>query len=179
MVLPLIILQVVTFIVIVLVMRFLFGSQLKIALNRLQVLHQESLEKEEILNKELERAKAQAEAEISRAKEEAKLIVDTAKRNSEKSTAEAIERAQLESKRTIAETVEKAKRLEAEVLAQAENKSVELAQELIKFVFSQKDLENLHSQLINELIDELGKVDRSRITVKTDRAEITSSQALS
>lgn len=178
MVLPLIILQVVTFVVIVLVMRFLFGSQLKIALNRLQVLHQDSLEKEEVLNKELERAKLQVDAEISRAKEEAKQIIEAAKRNSEKTAVEAIERAQVEAKRTIAETAEKAKRLEAEVLAQAEGKSIALAQELIKFVFAQKDLSNLHSQLIDELIEELEKIDKSRLVVHTDRAEIMVSQAL-
>ncbi len=178
MVLPLIILQAVTFVVIVLVMRFLFGSQLKIALNRLQVLHQDSLEKEEVLNKELERAKIQVEAEISRAKEEAKQITEAAKRNSEKTSVEAIERAQAEAKRTIAETAEKTKRLEAEVLAQAEGKSIALAQELIKFVFAQKDLSILHSKLIDELIEELGKIDKSRLVVHADRAEIIVSQAL-
>ena len=72
MVLQLIFIQVITFAVIVGILNFLFGSQLKIALNRLQVLHQESLEKEEILNKELERAKVQVQSEIARAKEEAR-----------------------------------------------------------------------------------------------------------
>ncbi len=179
MVLSLIVLQVVTFVVIVLVMRLLFGSQLKIALNRLQVLHQESLEKEEVLNKELERAKAQAEAEISRAKEEAKQIIETAKRNSEKSSTEAVERAQAEAKRTIAESLEKSKRLEAEVLAQAESKSVTIAQELIRFVFTQDDLKILQSHLIDELIEELKNIDKAKLIVKTDKAEVVSSQALS
>ncbi len=45
----LILLQIVTFAVLIAVLYFFFGNQLKVALNRLQVLHQESLEKEEVL----------------------------------------------------------------------------------------------------------------------------------
>ncbi|MBI5872841.1 MAG: F0F1 ATP synthase subunit delta [Candidatus Omnitrophica bacterium] len=178
MILSLILLQVVTFVVILLVMRFLFGSQLKSALNRLQVLHQDSLEKEEILNKELERAKTQVDAEIARAKEEAKLIVDTAKRNAEKLGLEASARAQAEAKKMLDESTDKAKRLEAEILASSEEKALTLAQELIRFTLAQTDQKALHTQLIDEFIEELKKVDKEKLTVATDHALVLTPQAM-
>ncbi len=178
MVLSLIVLQVVTFVVIVLVMRVLFGSQLKIALGRLQDLHQDSLEKEEILNKELERAKAAADAEIARAKDEAKRIVEHARHSAEKAALDAAERAQSEAKRAVAEAAERGKRMELEVLAGAESKAVDLARELIRYIFTQVDQRALHAQLNDELIEELKKVDKSRLAVHTDVAEVSSALAL-
>lgn len=178
MVLSLILLQVITFVVILLVMRFLFGSQLKSALTRLQALHQESLEKEDVLNKELERARAQTEAEINRAKEEADLIIENAKRSAEKIGLEAGERTQGEAKKMVAEAVDKAKRIEAEIVASAEEKAVCLAQDLIRFTFAQEDQKTLHAQLIDRLIGELQKVDKERLAIRVDRAEVLTSLAL-
>lgn len=178
MVLSLILLQVVTFVVILLVMRFLFASQLKNALNRLQVLHQESLEKEEVLNKELARAKVQVEAEISRAKEEAKLIVENARRNAEKLGLEASARAQAEAKKILGESTDKAKRLEAEILAGSEEKALTLALELIRFTLAQTDQKTLHTQLIDEFIEDLKKVDKEKLTVATDHAVVMTPQAM-
>ncbi|HAJ56313.1 MAG TPA: hypothetical protein DCL35_00925 [Candidatus Omnitrophica bacterium] len=159
-------------------MRVLFGSQLKMALNRLQVLHQDSLEKEEILNKELERAKTQVDAEISRAKEEAKLIVETAKRNAEKLGLEAAAKAQVEAKKMMADSEDKIKRREADILAGAEERSIVLAQELIRFTFTQADQKTLHVQLIEELIEELKKVEKERLSFMGDRAEVLTPIAL-
>lgn len=178
MVLQLILIQVITFAVIIAVLRLLFGTQLKVALNRLQILHQDSLEKEGVLNKELERAKVQSQSEIARAKEEAKNIIDTARRNAEKITASASESAQLQTKKLIAEAQEKAKKLESEILAGTENKAINLAQDLVRFTFTPKGQEVLHRQLIDELIDELKKVDKTKLTVKVDRAEIGTSSPL-
>lgn len=178
MAIQLVLIQILTFVIVIIALRFLFGSHLKTALNRLQVLHQESLEKEEILNKELEKARIQSQGEISRAQEEAKLIVDTAKRNAEKIALEAAEGAQLQTKKMMAEASERAKKVEAEVSAGAQEKALELAQELIKATFTPKGQAILHGQLIDELIDDLRAVDKSRLAVKVDRAEIMTSAPL-
>jgi F0F1-type ATP synthase delta subunit len=177
-IIQLVLIQVVTFVVVIVALRFLFGSHLKTALNRLQVLHQQSLEKEEILNKELEKARIQSQGEISRAKEEAKLILDTAKRHAEDIALEAAGGAQEQSKKIMAEASERAKKLEAEVLAGAQEKAMELAQELIRATFAPKGQAILHSQLIDELIDDLRAVDKGRLAVKVDKAEVATSAPL-
>lgn len=178
MIFQLVLILIVFFIGLIIVLNFFWGSQLKVALNRLQILHQESLEKEEVLNKELERAKIQSQSEIARSKEEAKNIMDEARRNAEKISLEATEHAGIEAKKMIDEAVEKAKRLEHEILASIDEKAVGLAQELIKYTFTQKSYEALQSHLIDELIEELKKVDKNRMAVKVDHAEVLTSSVL-
>lgn len=178
-ILQLILLQVITFVVIILILRFLFGTQLKLALGRLQTLHQESLEKEDILNKELEKAKVQAQNEIARSKEEAKSIVGAARSDAAKIAEEAREDAQAQIKKALAEAEEKARRIEGDILATAEKKAVSLVQELFAYLFTPKGQEAVHTQLIDELIDELEKVDPARLNVKVEKAEVLTSVPLS
>ncbi len=175
---PLVLIQIVTFVVIIIVLQLLFGSHLQNALKRLQALHQESLEKEEILNKELQRAKAQSQSEIARSKEEAKKIIESARKSAEKISLEASERADIEIRKVMAEAQQKAKSIESEVLAGAEEKSVELSRDLIKLTFTQRGCEALHAQFIEELIEELRKLDREKLPVKVDKVEVMTSAAL-
>lgn len=179
MVWSLILIQVITFAVIIGVLHLLFGSQLKLALNRLQVLHQESLEKEEVLNKELERAKVQADSEIARSKEEAKHIIENARKSAEKIALESAERNELLAKKVISDAAEKAKKLEAELVASSQEQAVALAQELISYAFSTKGQEILHSHLIDELILEFSKVDSSKLSVKAGVVEVITPLPLS
>ncbi len=177
-ILQLILIQIATFVIIVIFLRFLFGSQLRAALNRLQVLHQESLEKEEILNKEIEKARIQAKNEIERSEQEAKIIIENAKKAAEAAAEEAAQAAQARADKMVEEALEKTKRLEAEVMATVEKRALELSAKLIQETFTTKGQEALHRQLIDELIDELAKVDRERLAVKVDRAEVVTSAEL-
>lgn len=178
-ILQLILIQVVTFVVIVIFLRLLFGNQLRSALGRLQVLHQESLEKEEILNKELEKARIQAKNEIERSEQEAKVIIENAKKAAEVAAEEAAQAAQVRADKTVQEALEKTKRMEVEVMATVEKRALELSAKLIQETFTAKGQETLHRQLIDELIDELAKVDRERLAVKVDRVEVVTSAELS
>lgn len=173
MVIQLVFFQILTFAVIVAVLHLFFGTQLKIALKRLQVLHQESLEKEEVLNKELERAKVQVQSEIARSKEEARYIIDEAKKKGERAAQESAENAQEEAKKIIAESLEHAKKREAELLACVEQKAVGLAAELIRYTFAQKDQRALHAQMIDELIEEFKKIDKDKFSVRTSQVVVS------
>ncbi|MFH0877351.1 MAG: F0F1 ATP synthase subunit delta [Candidatus Omnitrophota bacterium] len=174
----LVLLQVITFVIIIVALRFLFGTQLKSALSRLQMLHQESLEKEEIINKELERARIQSQSEIGRSQEEAKGILETARAKSEKMILDAAERVQIEAKKIIAEAEEKAKRLEHEILATVDVKAVDLAQELIRHTFTDKGWGALQAQLIDELIEDFKAVDKNRLSVQGSKVEVLTAIAL-
>ncbi|MFH1692581.1 MAG: F0F1 ATP synthase subunit delta [Candidatus Omnitrophota bacterium] len=178
MVIQLVFFQILTFAVIVAVLHLFFGTQLKIALKRLQVLHQESLEKEEILNKEIERAKAQAQSEIARSKEEARYIIDEAKKKAEHVIEESAGNAQEEAKKIMAESLEHAKKRESEILACVDQKAVVLATELIRYTFAQKDKLMLHTQMIDALIEEFKKIDQAKFSIKTSEVVVTTPVAL-
>ena len=174
----LILLQVLTFVVIIILLRFFFGSQLSSALNRLQVLHQESLEKEEVLTKEIDKARIQAENEIARSKETAKAIVDEARKTADQTIQQAAEDAQTQAKKLLADAQERCRKIEVEVRAETEKKAVVIARDLIGMIFSAAGQERFHRELIEELIDDLGRVDKEKLAIKASRAEIAASVPL-
>jgi F0F1-type ATP synthase delta subunit len=177
-ILQLILLQVVAFVVIVVILNLLFGSQLRNALGRLQTLHQQSLEKEEVLNKEIEKARVQAKNEIDRSQEKARTIIDEAKKSAEQAAEEASRQAQAQAQKIVQDAVERSKRLEQEVMGSIEKRAIELSAELIQYTFTAKGQEALHQQFMDELIDELAKVDKERLAVRVETAEVITSAPL-
>lgn len=175
MVIQLVLFQIVTFTLIIVTLHLFFGTQLKIALRRLQTLHQESLEKEEVLNKEIERARLQAQSEIARSKEEARLIIEEAKKEAEKVARECGDRAQDEAKKIVAESMDQAKKREKEILAGVEQKAVGMAMEMIKYTFSSQDQRALHAQMIDELIEEFKKIDRQKFSIHAETVVVSTS----
>ncbi len=179
MVLQLVLIQIVTFIVIIVALRLVFGNQLRVAMGRLQDLHQESLEKEEVLNKELERARTLSQSEISRSREEAKQIIDSARHTAERLTGDLMQQAQIQAKKLIADAGDLAKKMEADVMASAREKAVEMAQELVGRAFAPAGRQILHDQFFEEWAGELEEVDKSRLSVQAKSAEVLSAFALS
>ena len=178
MVLQLILIQIITFVVILVVLRFLFGSQLKIALGRLEDLQQESLEKEEILNKEIERARAQSQSELARSKEEAGLMLENAKKIAERAAQDGVDMAQMQARKILNDAAEHAKQIEASVTAEAAAKAVSLAEELVVRIFTQRGRAAFHAELIREFLDEFAKVDKERLNTPSKKVEVVSIEPL-
>jgi len=164
----LILIQIITFGIIVAILHFVFGSQLKLALKRLQDLHQENLEKEEVLNKEIERARTLSQTEIARSKDEAKRLIDNARHNAERVAEEARTLAQVQAKKIIAEAKDHVKTLDAEAAAATEEKAVDIAQQLIAGTFTERGSEALHRELVSEFLDELERLDPERLRVPAE-----------
>jgi F-type H+-transporting ATPase subunit b len=179
MVLQLVLIQIVTFVVIIGVLRLIFGSQLRTAMGRLQDLHQDSLEKEEVLNKELERARAMSQGEIARSREEAKQMIDSARHTAERLTGDIMQQAQVQAKKVIADAGTLAKRMEADLVASAQEKAVGMAEELVNRTFAPAGRKVLHEHFFDEWIEELAGVDKSRLSVKVKSAQVLTSFALS
>jgi F-type H+-transporting ATPase subunit b len=178
MVLQLILIQIITFIVILVVLRLLFGSQLRVALSRLQDLQHESLEKEEILNKEIERARAQSQSELARSKEEARIILENAKKASGRVAQEGVEQAQVQARKILNDAAEQAKQIEASVTAEAAAKAVALAEELIVRILTERGRAAFHAELVKEFLDEFAKVDKERLKTPCQKVEIISVEPL-
>lgn len=175
----LVLIQVFTFGIIVVILRFVFGSQLKESLKRLQDLHQESLEKEEILNKEIERARTLSQTEIARSKDEGKRIIDNARRNAERLAEEARAQAQTQVRKMMDDAAEHVKSMEAEAAVTAEEKAVDVAQQLVAEAFTGRGEAALHRELVDEFLDELERVESERLRSEAhDGIQVTTARPL-
>ncbi len=164
--------QVVTFILIVLFLRLLLHAHIGCALRRLQKLNQENIEKRKALKEELEMAKKEIEGEIERGKREAENIKEQASIEAEKNSQEVLIRVKKESKRLINEAVKDAQRKKVELTLEMQNKAVHLATDMVKSIFTDQGQEDLHVQLINEVIAGIEGMETEKIKVDGNQAEV-------
>jgi F0F1-type ATP synthase membrane subunit b/b' len=170
--------QIITFVVIILFLRMLFYRQVQTALRRLQELNSKNLEKEVALNKELERAKGERQLEIEKGKEEARKIRDAAREEVGVEKEQIILEAKRQAEQILKQASLECERLKREAVSQIEESSVTLASGLIREIFSEKSKQALQKELVDELIEELRKTEKEKIKVDFKTAEITSSSPL-
>jgi len=164
----------VTFTAIVLFLRWLLYSQIARAVKRLQKLNQQNMQKEKILKDEIERAKKQADIEIEKAKAESEKMKEEAKITAEKEREELVARSKEEAKRIIADAVKDTKMREKDMLLEMESKAIHIATDMVRYIFTDKDLETLHTQLISGLIEDIKTLDVKPVNVKQDRVQVVS-----
>lgn len=174
----LVLIQVVFFIFIILFLRWLFYSHISGALRRLQQLNQENLEREKALREELERAKREAQREIEQGRQEAENIKAKAREEAEKNREDMLDKTRKEAKRLINEALRDCQRKKIELTLELQGKAVFLATDMIRYIFTEQNQQNLHLQLVNELIGEIERLEVDKIKAEGDKAEVVSSYKL-
>ncbi|MDD5116407.1 MAG: F0F1 ATP synthase subunit delta [Candidatus Omnitrophica bacterium] len=167
-----ILIQIATFTLIVLFLRWLLYSHISRALERLQKLNQQNMEKEKVLKEEFERARKQAETEIQQGRLEAENIKEQAKEEGEKARRSLLESSKEEAKRIVNEGVRDSQRKYNDLLLDMQDKAVYLAADIVKYIFTERIRKVLHEQVIDELIDDVDGLDKEKIRAQGDRAEI-------
>ncbi len=173
-----ILIQIATFTLIVLFLRWLLYSQISHALDRLQRLNQQNMEKEKALKEEFERARKQTEIEIQRGKVEAENIKEQAKEDAEKTRRNLLESSKDEAKRIVNEGVRDSQRKYNDLLLEMQDKAVYLAVDIVKYIFTERIRKSLHSQVIEELIEDVARLDKEKIRAQGDKAEIVCAYSL-
>jgi F-type H+-transporting ATPase subunit b len=178
MLIQLLIIQIITFIALIFVLRFLSMRHLTVALNRLNALYDENLRRETQLTEELKRAQEEKEAEIRKGKEEAGALIEEAKKEAIKLRLKLEEEAKANVEKIIAQAKEETERLKEKLKQEIQNQSLDLAMKMIEQTFTEKDKEDLQHQFITEIIDEIAKLSQDEFTVSADKVKVVSSYPL-
>ena len=183
-ILQLVFIQIITFVLLIAVLRWLLYRHIARSLRRLKQLNQQNLEKERTLREELQRAKREAEREIQEGRAQAEQIKEQARRQAEKEREEIFAQARKEAKRIIVEAERENQKKRLELTLNMQERSVYLATQMIRYIFGEKGKEQLHAQLIGELIEEVGSLDSKNIKKQSmdisaiNRAEVITAFSL-
>ncbi|MDD5654349.1 MAG: F0F1 ATP synthase subunit delta [Candidatus Omnitrophica bacterium] len=175
----LLIIQAVTFVGLILVLRVVFYRQLKTALDRLKRLHEENLAREEQLKKEIEAGRQEREAELAKARDKAADIVKDAKDKSEKIGLDIEAQAKDQAQKILEKAKLEVNKMRDDLFSQYEQEALELSIQMLKAAFTKQGNEVLQHHLISELLEEIKNLESDRFIVKTKQAKVTSAFALS
>ncbi|MBI3615042.1 MAG: F0F1 ATP synthase subunit delta [Candidatus Omnitrophica bacterium] len=173
-----IVVQILAFAGLVALLRWLFVRNVTSAMERLELLHQENLKRENELQNRLQAVEQEHKTKIQRSEEEAKEILSLAKARAEEAREQLLKEAKGESQRIIQEAHERREELRRELEEQVEQKAVQLASDAVRYVLTTKLEQEVHRQLVDELIADVGTLDASLLDVNAAKAQVVSSQKL-
>lgn len=178
MLIQLLIIQIITFVALLFLLRYIFSRNLNSALGRLNSLHEENQVKEAQLSDELKRAKEEREAEVARGKAEASDLIEEAKKEASRARIKVEEGAKAQADKIIAQGKREAGDFKEKLNKEMQVRSLDLALKMVEQTFTEENKEDLQRQFITEIIDEIAKLPKDKFTVSTDKVKVVSSYPL-
>ncbi len=179
MLVQLLIIQFITFVGIIFLLRYLFSNHLKSALARLNTLHEENLTKEGELNEELKRAKEESLAQIQQGKAEAALIIEEANKEGQRIRINMDEQAKLQATEIVANGRIEVEKIKTSVIKDIQAQSVELASKMIAELLTETDKIALQYEFANGIIQEISRLPKEQFNMQgSPVVKVTSSYLL-
>jgi F-type H+-transporting ATPase subunit b len=169
----LIVIQLVTFIALIVVMRALFYRHLNSALRRLHELQEEGMIKEAQLREELDRAKEQRLSEVEKGKEEAQGIVEATRRDCELLHTKAEEQAKQDAERIVHKAEQELEKLKMKLVSDIEEETLQLSLQIIRRTFTERDRELLQGHLIEDLLPEIERLEKEQMQIAGAKIRVT------
>ncbi len=168
----LIIIQVITFALLVFLLRQFLYKQVTRSLGRYQQLYQENLTREGELKRTREEMEQELQAKIARHNEEVGRLRAAAEVDAQKTQEEILAKSKEEGKRILAEAEAKKERMRANLVSEMEEKALDLASDIIEHILTAQVTQGINHQLIDELIEEIEKSDERRLQLDVETVEV-------
>jgi F-type H+-transporting ATPase subunit b len=168
----LILIQIITFAILVFLLRQFLHKQNSQALERLQQLYQENLKREEDLKKAQEAADQQLKEKIAQHNEEIGKLKAAGEVDVQKMHEEVLAKAKEEATKIVDTAEAKREQIKASLVSEMEEKALVLAFDIVGHIFTAQVAQGIHHQLINEFIEEIEKSDGQRMQLNVETAEI-------
>jgi F0F1-type ATP synthase membrane subunit b/b' len=164
MILHLLIIQIVTFVILLLVLRQIFYKQLSESLLRLQTLHKLNLARENELKAKIQSAEEEKEQKLAAAREKAENIINEAVLAAAKLTSDMEAGAEAKIASAMAHNQLELERTQRELASLRRRDTLELAVKVVSAAFSARGIDAVNAALVDEAIDELAGLEDAMFT---------------
>src|SRR5918999_5291879 len=159
----LVIIQVITFGLLIFILRRFFHRQAAQSLGRLQGLYQENLKREEELERRRDEMDLELKAKVAQHGEELKRLRAEAEAAAQQIQDDMLTKAREDARRIMGEAENKTERLKTTLVREMEDKALGLAASIIEHLFTAPVARGIHQHLIDELVEEIGNGDGHRL----------------
>lgn len=170
----LIIMQTVTFVVLVLVLRKIMYSASAEEVKRLKQLEEENSRKRQELIRKIEEMEKEHKARINIAEDEARRLKEQAKSEAEAIKEEAILKAKQESERIISQAMSRKDEIKEEVESEIEERCVELSYRLLLNILSSESQKLFQEGFVEEVLKDIEKIEESKLSTAAETGELIS-----
>ena len=171
-IIQLIIIQVMTFAALVFVLRKIMYSASFGETKRLQQLNQENAKKTQELANKIEEAEKQYQEKLAHAEDEVKKLKSRAKEEVEKLKEATLDKAKQESERIVKQALNTKEKVREEIASQMKERSVDQSLKLVQNILSSNHQRLVHEGLIEDVLEEMGKIEQGKLQTKTDKGEL-------
>ncbi len=172
-IIQLIIIQVMTFLALVFILRKIMYSASLNETKRLQKLNQENAKKAEELTKKMEETERQYREKMASAEDEARRLKTRAREEAEGLREKLLNKARQESERIVNQALNSKEKLREEIEAEMQKKNVEQSLKLAQDLLSSKHQRLVHEGLVGEVLEEIEKIERGKLKVRTEKGQLT------
>jgi F0F1-type ATP synthase membrane subunit b/b' len=174
----LIVIQVITFLAIIVVLRKLLYAETARETQRLRVLREENARKEKELADKIRSSEAAYRDKIAKADEEIRNNKANADKEIEEARNNALAKANEEAERIVNAALNAKAKMRDEVANEMQKKTPALASQLFREALSSKTRSLTHRELVQEVTAQVKKAEKSRFNVKTKTGELVSAYPL-
>ena len=169
----LIVLQVVTFGVLVFLLRQFLYQQVTHSQDRLEQLVQENRKREQGLKDKREEMENEFKTRMTEHNEKMAQLLAATEAESQRKKEQILQEAEKDGKMVLAEAETYRDRIKSQIVAEMEEKAMNLAADIIGCVFSARLARGIHAELADELIEEIDKNDGNGLQLDAEVVEVS------